>query len=183
MTHPLGFVVCGAPLASRSAEVAGALVARGWELAIGITSAGAEWIEPDRLSKAAEREVSVRRRLPTEERRTARPNRVVVFPLTFNTANKIATGIMDNHVTGTLCDALAVGAPIVAALMVSNRLWGHPAWTETLDRLSRAGVRFVDLSTGELGPPTPVQSGTGGEIVDSFDPAWIVAAVESIPAR
>lgn len=182
MSDPLGFVVCGAPLASRSAEVARALVARGWELAIGVTDAGAEWVDSERLSEAAEREVSVRRRLPTEERRSARPSRVVAFPLTFNTANKIAAGIMDNHVTGTLCDALGTGAPIVAALMVSNRLWGHPAWKMTLDRLVGAGVRFVDLSTGAIQSPAPLQSGTGGQVVDAFDPEWMVAAVESLPA-
>jgi hypothetical protein len=88
---------------------------------------------------------------------------------------------MDNHVTGTLCDALGTGAPIVATLMVSNRLWGHPAWSETLARLDGAGVRFLDPRTGHIGPPTPVESGTGGQVVDGFDPAWVVNAVRALP--
>jgi phosphopantothenoylcysteine synthetase/decarboxylase len=181
MTAPLGFVVCGAPLAARSAEVARSLVAEGWELAVGVTEAATEWIDPQQLTEASEQPASVRRRRPTEQRRSPRPDRVVAFPLTFNTANKIAHGIMDNHVTGTLCDALGVGAPIVAALMVSTRLWGHPAWSMTLTRLENAGVRFLDTRTGHVGPPTPVESGSGGQVVDSFDPAWVVNAVKSLP--
>src|SRR5438552_1282720 len=102
MAGPLGFVVCGAPLAARAADVAVALAVAGWELAIGVSEAGVEWIDPEQLSRAAEVDVGTRRRLPTEERRTDRPDRAVAFPLTFNTANKIAAGIMDNHVTGTL---------------------------------------------------------------------------------
>jgi phosphopantothenoylcysteine synthetase/decarboxylase len=105
----------------------------------------------------------------------------VAFPLTFNTANKVVHGIMDNHVTGTLCDALGTGAPILASLMVSTRLWGHPAWSETLTRLTEAGVVFLDPRTGEVGPPAPVESGTGGAIVDQFDPAWVVNAVKTLP--
>jgi hypothetical protein len=46
MTAPLGFVVCGAPLAARSADVARSLVGAGWDLSIGVTGAAAEWINP-----------------------------------------------------------------------------------------------------------------------------------------
>lgn len=181
MTAPLGLVVCGAPLATRAAEVARALAGAGWLLSVGLTSAAAEWIEPQQLGEAADQPASTRRRRPTEERRSPRPDRVVAFPLTFNTANKVVHGIMDNHVTGTLCDALGTGAPILASLMVSTRLWGHPAWSETLTRLTEAGVVFLDPRTGEVGPPAPVESGTGGAIVDQFDPAWVVNAVKTLP--
>lgn len=68
------------------------------------------------------------------------PDRVVAFWLTFNTANKIANGIMDNRVSGTLCDALRTGAPILAVLMVSNRLRTYPAWEAPSRRSDRDGV-------------------------------------------
>jgi hypothetical protein len=137
---PLGFVVCGAPLAARSAEVARSLVRAGWDLTVGATLSASEWIDPQQLSDAAGQPTSTRLRRPIEKRRTPRPDRVVAFPLTFNTANKIAHGIMDNDVAGTLCDALAVGVPILATLMVSDRLWGHPAWSATMTTLEAAGV-------------------------------------------
>ncbi len=182
MTAPVGLVVCGAPLASRAADVARALAADGYQLAVGLSEAGSEWIDTDQLASAAEQPAAVRRRAPTEQRRTPRPDRVVAFPLTFNTANKIAAGIMDNHVTGTLCDALGSGAPIVATLMVNDRLWRHPVWASTLARLSDAGVRFLDPHTGHVGAPVPVASGTGDDVVRGFDPAWILNAVKAIRA-
>lgn len=36
MTAPLGLVVCGAPLATRAAEVARALAGAGWVLSVGL---------------------------------------------------------------------------------------------------------------------------------------------------
>lgn len=180
MTAPLGFVVCGAPLAARAPEVAAALVAHGWELAVGITDAGTEWADPDKLAAASRSSTGGS---DSEQRRTPRPNRVLAFPLTFNTANKIATGVMDNHVTGMLCDALGTGSPVLATLMVNDRLWGHPAWTATLDRLTAAGVRFLDPRVGYVTRPAPVPSGTGGEVVKNFDPRWIVDAVAALPDR
>lgn len=181
MTAPLGLVVCGAPLAARAVEVARALAADGWSLAVGLSEAGAEWIDAQQLTEAANEPAATRRRAASEPRRAPRPDRVVAFPLTFNTANKIAAGIMDNHVTGTLCDALGNGSPIVATLMVNDRLWGHPAWPGTLAWLGDAGVRFLDPRTGHIDAPAPVLSGTGEQVVRDFDPAWIVNAVKAIP--
>lgn len=176
---PLGLVVCGAPLASRAADVAHELTRAGWPLTVGITQAATDWMDPDALSEAATVPTAIRRRLPDEGRASGRPDRVVAFPLTFNTANKIARGVMDNHVTGTLCDALGTRAPIIASLFVNDRLWDHPVWASTLDALSGAGVVFLDPHTGRLGEPVAVRSGTGGDVVDAFDPTWVVDALAS----
>ena len=181
MMAPLGFVVCGAPLAARAIDVARALTDEGWTLSIGVSKAGAEWVDPDKLAAIGEHAIATGRRHATEQRRTPRPEQVVAFPMTFNTANKIAAGIMDNHVTGTLCDALGTGAPVLATLMVNDRLWGHPTWRSTLDRLTAANVRFLDPRVGDVTRPEPVPSGTGGKVVDGFDPRWIVGAVAALP--
>jgi phosphopantothenoylcysteine synthetase/decarboxylase len=154
----LTLVVCGAPLAARAGEVADAL-REGWSVSVVVTDAAGQWFVK-----------------PSEHDRP-RPALVVACPLTFNTANKVAAGIMDTSAAGTLCDALGAGVPVVAVPMVNNRLWGHPAWASTLRTLAEAGVRFVDPRTGEVGEPRPVQSGTGPEVVAAFDPAWVVAAI------
>lgn len=182
MTVPLGFVVCGAPLAARAAEVARALVQDGHVLSTSLTQSATEWIAPDVLATAAEEAVSTPHRRPSEQRRTPRPNQIVIFPLTFNTANKLAQGIMDNHATGTLCDALGTGSPILATLTVSTRLWGHPVWSGTLARLADHGVIFLDPSDGSVGPPAAVESGSGGVVVKRFDPQWVVRALSSLPS-
>jgi hypothetical protein len=154
----LTLVVCGAPLAARAADVADALRER-WSVSVVATDAANQWFSE-----------------PSEHDRP-RPDLVVACPLTFNTANKAAAGIMDTSAAGALCDALGAGVPVVAVPMVNNRLWGHPEWASTLQTLAGAGVRFVDLRSGQVGDPVPVQSGTGPEVVAGFDPAWVVAAV------
>jgi phosphopantothenoylcysteine synthetase/decarboxylase len=154
----LTLVVCGAPLAARTAEVADALRER-WSVSVVVTDAAAQW--------CAERNDLDR----------PRPDAVVACPLTFNTANKVAAGIMDTSAAGALCDALGAGVPVVAVPMVNNRLWGHPVWASTLRTLAGAGVRFVDPQSGRVGDPAPVQSGTGLDVVAAFDAAWVVAAV------
>ena len=156
--RPLTLVVCGAPLAARAGEVADAL-REDWSVSIVVTDAAGQWF------------------LEPSEHDRPRPDLVVACPLTFNTANKVAAGIMDTSAAGALCDALGAGVPTVAVPMVNNRLWGHPVWQSTLQTLSDAGVRFVDPQSGRVGAPAPVRSGTGPEVVAAFDPEWVVAAV------
>jgi hypothetical protein len=154
----LTLVVCGAPLAARTGEVANRLRER-WSVSLVVTDAAGQWCG----------------RPPDQDR--PRPDLVVACPLTFNTANKVAAGIMDTSAVGALCDALGAGVPVVAVPMVNNRLWGHPVWASTLRTLAEAGVRLVDPQTGEVGEPGPVRSGTGPEVVAAFDPAWVVGAI------
>jgi hypothetical protein len=154
----LTLVVCGAPLAARAGEVADALSVR-WSVSVVATDAASQWFDE------------------RSEHDRPRPDAVVACPLTFNTANKVAAGIMDTSAAGALCDALGAGVPIVAVPMVNNRLWGHPVWASTLRTLSDAGVQSVNPQSGRVGDPAPVRSGTGPEVVAAFDPAWVVAAV------
>jgi hypothetical protein len=156
--QPLTLVVCGAPLAARAAEVVDALNSR-WSVSTVVTDAAGQWFGQPFDGDGP------------------RPDVVVACPLTFNTANKVAAGIMDRSAAGVLCDALGAGIPVVAVLMVNNRLWGHPAWASTLRTLTNAGIRFVDPQSGRGGDPGPVQSGTGSEVVAAFDPSWVVDAV------
>jgi hypothetical protein len=156
--RPLTLVVCGAPLAARAGEVADAL-RDGWSVSVVVTDAAGQWFPG------------------LSEHDRPRPDLVVACPLTFNTANKVAAGIMDSSAAGALCDALGAGVPVVAVPMVNNRLWGHPVWASTLRTLAGAGVRFLDPRSGRVGDPEPVKSATGPEVVSGFDPAWVVAAV------
>jgi hypothetical protein len=63
--------------------------------------------------------------------------------------------------------------------MVNHKLWGHPSLSRSVDALRGAGVRFLDVQTGEPGL-SPVRSGSGDEVVKKFEPGWLMAAVESI---
>lgn len=93
MSARLTLVVCGAPLAARSEELAAELAALGWDVTTVLSPAAQGW-----------------RSAAPEERSDQRPAAVLAFPLTFNTANKVAVGIMDTPAAGVLCDALAPGS-------------------------------------------------------------------------
>ena len=60
--------------------------------------------------------------------------------------------------------------------MVNERLWSHPAWGTSLARLQDAGVTFLDIRTGRA-ELQAVPSGTGADVVERFDPSWIMSAL------
>lgn len=155
----LGIVVCGAPLASRAADLAGAAAKAGWVVALTLTDAAEQWVRSPGL--------------PTVDRAL---DALVVCPLTFNTANKWAVGIADTSWLGVLNESLAADLPIVAVPMVNETLWRHPAWNATLARLSDAGATLLDPATGER-RPRPVPHGSGDRIAAAFDPDWVLAAL------
>lgn len=87
---------------------------------------------------------------------------VLVCPLTLNTLSGWATGRNDSAALGVLNGALGLGTPVLAVPTQTVRLTSHPAYPEHLATLSRAGVTFLDLTTGRPNTtPAPIPSGTG----------------------
>lgn len=160
----LSLVVCGAPLARRAYDVAAALTDAGWSVSIIATSAAEPWLGAG---------VATTLRQP-EQPKPARPDAIIVCPMTFNTANKWALGIADSQPLSLLAESLGAGISMVAVPFVNEFLAGHPSWSESLARLSRAGVRLVDPAPGH---PGPLRSGTGEHVTARFDPSRLVAAL------
>ena len=165
----LSLVVCGAPLANRAVDVAGALADAGWTVSVMLTDAATAWHDDavDTSTHAAQL------RRPNDPK-PPRPDAVVVCPMTFNTGNKWAHGIADTQPLSLLAEALGAGIPAVAVPFVNQSLAGHPTWSESLARLLAAGVRLVDPDPDQ---PGALRSGTGDEIATSFDPARVIAAL------
>lgn len=176
MTDALTLVVCGAPLAERAADVATALADTGWSVTVAASPASRRWLDLDAIKSATGRSAVFDQREEGQQR-GARPAAVVACPLTMNSAAKAATGIMDTYATGVLVDAVAVGTPLTLVVMVSNRLWPHPAWARHLQSLSEAGARYVDPVSGRVGTPVPVASGTGPDVVEGFDAVGLAKIV------
>lgn len=171
--HALTLVVTGAPLARRTVAVATALRAAGWDVNLTLSSASAAWVTPSDL-------VGTGLGLREHGSGRPRPSVVIACPLTFNSANKLSLGVSDEPHLGVLNDALGAGATIVAVPFVSDRLWGHPQWETTLERLRDAGVSLLDPHGGAA--LEPVTSGTGDQVAGDFDPAWIVNRLkETLP--
>lgn len=176
VTTALTLVVCGAPLAARTPDTAAALADAGWAVTVVASPASRAWLDSAAVERVTGRPVLFDQRQP-DQARGERPAAVVACPLTMNSGSKAATGVMDTYATGVLCDALAMRLPLTVVVMVSSRLWGHPAWAGHLDTFTAAGARFVDPKSGLVGKPEPVQSGTGADLVAGFDPAALARAV------
>ena len=164
----LTLVVCGAPLATRADDIATALGSSGWVVTQIFTSAATSWLG------STTRESTFRH---PDEPKSRRPDGVVVCPMTFNTANKWASGVADTPALSLLCEALGAAKPIIAVPFVNESLWGHPAWAKSLARLQDAGVRLVDPANGSQ-VARPLTSGTGQSVAEGFDPSWVIAALQ-----
>ncbi|SRR6266498_3641143 len=169
----LTLVVCGAPLADRAPDIAAAAVGSGWSVYVVVTPSALSWVDREAVRRLTGFPVRVEYRAPDQPKQVPEPDAVVVCPATFNTVNKWAAGVADNYAMGVLCEALNYLAPIVAIPMLKDELWRHPAWQPSIDRLSTAGVTFLDVHTGRVGAQ-PVASGTGSAVAAGFDPAWIL---------
>lgn len=174
---PLAIVACGAPLASRTAEVARCFQDAGWTVRVVATRDAMAWVPDVEVNDVTGFPTLVEQRQPGGIKRFPPPAHVVVCPATFNTVNKLAAGIADTYAHSFLSEALATGTPITVAPMISTKLWGHPVLPHSLDTLATAGVRYVDVRSGRVGPAEPVESGSGDQVVEAFDPGWLVAAV------
>lgn len=183
MPEHLALVACGAPLAARVHDVAALAVETGWLVRVVATPSAMSWVKAGEVEKVTGFPVLVEQRQPGQAKRFPPPTQVVVCPATFNTVNKLAAGIMDTYAAGLLCEAFASQIPLTVAPMVSSRLWPHPAWQRNLDLLTAAGVTFIDIQTGHARRPAAVQSGTGGDVIAAFDPAWVLPRPPGNPQK
>ncbi len=150
----------------------------GWEVHLVGTPSARDWIGADEALSRLGVSPRFTFRSPDQSRPTD-PDVVVVCPATFNTINKVATGIADNYATSLICETIGAGAPLLIAPMVNHQLWGHPVLSSSFASLSDAGVGFLDVQTGERGL-SPIRSGSGEHVVKRFQPSWLAAAVQSM---
>jgi phosphopantothenoylcysteine synthetase/decarboxylase len=174
---PLALIVCGAPLAARTPDIAEAAVSAGWDVSVTATMAALSWLDEARIVALTGQPLRTEQR-PPDQPKPPRPAAVLVGPATFNTVNKLAAGIADNPACSLLCECVGAGIPVVAVPMVNERLWSHPAWPSSLAVLRDAGVTFIDVRTGATDLQA-VPSGTGGDVVEAFDVSWAVSALPS----
>lgn len=175
MSGTCTLLVCAAPLARRAPHVAAALKAGGWEVAAVLTPCASDWVDHDAVTEAIGSPPLVGFRDHTTGPSPRAADVVVICPITFNTVAKAAIGIADTYAHSLIAEYLGQSTPIVAVPMVNANLWGHPSWLPHTDYLAKAGVRFLDPHTGHP-DLVPVQSGTGQQVTDALDPAWLVAA-------
>ncbi|WP_018548622.1 flavoprotein [Streptomyces sp. LaPpAH-108] len=136
-------VVCAAGIADGVGTLIAAARTRGWEVGVIATPAAVNgFFDLAAAEELTGRTVRSAWRTPRDPRPFPPPDAVVVAPATFNTVNKWAAGIADTLAVGTLCEALGLGVPIVVLPRVGEALAAHPAYAESVARLTGLGVRF-----------------------------------------
>lgn len=120
---------------------------RGWTVGVILSPTAAEWLDDKRLAEFTGCIVRSAPRMPTEDDPLPDADAVLAAPLTFNSLNKWAAGLADTAAVGNLCESLGAGVPIVAAPCVNDELRRHPAYSDSIERLSAAGVHFIDPDT------------------------------------
>ncbi|TDD15772.1 flavoprotein [Kribbella turkmenica] len=166
----LYIVVCGAPLASRTADGVKAARANGWDPYVIPTEAAMPWLADQDLGNAP---VITGNRTPDQPKRTPPADAVAVVPITFNTLNAWANGNANTYPLTTLCAALGSHTPTVAVPFAKHDLAGHPAWLASLAVLRYAGVILADPHDGAENTVAPITSGTGETVANGFRWEWV----------
>ncbi|MFF6996758.1 flavoprotein [Streptomyces sp. NPDC008313] len=137
-------VVCAAGVAQDVGRLLTAAHERNWETGVIATPQGLGFIDVAAVEERTGHPVRSAWRLPGDPRPFPAPDAVVVAPATFNTVNKWAAGTADTLALGTLCEAYGLGVPLAVLPCVNDALAAHPAYRESVERLTGMGVRFVD---------------------------------------
>jgi phosphopantothenoylcysteine decarboxylase len=137
-------VVSAAPPVLRIEELVNALSADGWSVCVIASPTAASWVDLDALAGRTGSLTQVHARSPQEEVSLPRADAVLAAPITFNTINKWAAGTSDTLALGVLNEMLGADVPLVAAPCVKSVLRTHPAYDESVARLTCAGVSMMD---------------------------------------
>jgi phosphopantothenoylcysteine synthetase/decarboxylase len=72
------------------------------------------------------------------------PGVVVVVPCSFNSLNKLATGVADNLALSITAEAIGRKTPVVVAISVNAPLWAHPLAPRSTAALRGWGCHVLD---------------------------------------
>lgn len=149
MTGALYVLACGAGPARDLADLARLAIADGWDVYVGATPAGWEFLDVDQLTELTGHQP----RHHWSGRTSGWPpaDGIVVAPATLNTVNKIAAGITDTWAVNVVVECMGMGVPIVIAPNVNPALGRHPRFRQNIIDLRTWGVTVLWTSDPE--PP------------------------------
>jgi phosphopantothenoylcysteine decarboxylase/phosphopantothenate--cysteine ligase len=165
MTKNVALGVGGGIAAYKAAELARALMERGFSVQVLMTRSAEEFIRPLTFAALTGRKVlthlfgaaSPEDTLASaiEHVRVAQENQVLVIaPATADLLAKLANGLADDLLTTTY---LAFTGPVVLAPAMNTNMWNHPATQENLAKLRARGHAIIEpddgiLACGMVGP-------------------------------
>ena len=166
MTRALYVFACGAEPARDLTALARLAASAGWDVHVGATPSGWEFLDVEALRALTSREP--RHHWSARSSRWPPAEAVVVAPATLNTVDKIAAGITDTWAVNVVVECLGLGVPIVIAPNVNPALGRHPRFRANVADLRSWGVTVLWHPDGADPPNWMVP---WGQIVAALPPS------------
>ncbi|BAJ28271.1 hypothetical protein KSE_24570 [Kitasatospora setae KM-6054] len=143
-------VVAGIGDAARSG------LARGWDVAVGLTPSAREWLAArvPELEELTGHPVKSAYRWPGQPDVLPPADAVLFAPATFNSVNGLALGLTSSWVVGYAAEAAGKGVPVLVMPCVNTALAAHPQFPRSVAALREAGMRVL-LGEGGFVPGEP----------------------------
>jgi len=145
--------VTGSIAAYKAADLCSRLVKAGHEVTVVMTRGATQLVGPLTFASLTGRPVLTNMWDREEWARvehvdlTDGADLVVVAPATANLLGKAAHGIADDMLTTVL---LAAGSPVLCCPAMNPRMWANPMVRENVERLRKAGWRFLEPAEGTV---------------------------------
>ena len=150
-TSVLYVIVCASPPAQRIDHLVRLAQERGWDVCVLTTPSARRFVNVDDLERLTGHPVRSEYKHPEEPDVLPPADAVIVAPATVNTINKWAAGICDTLALGIIVEGIGLKLPIVAVPYSNDAHMAHPAFTESIARLTSWGVRVVKRSSAQDG--------------------------------
>ncbi len=148
MATPTYLIVTGASVARRTPEVLRALAPGAGRLLTLLTPGARRVVSPRELALVPGHRI-VESYFDDAVLPRPAPGVVVIAPCTFNTLNKLATGIADNQALSIAAQAIGRRTPVIVAIAVNTPLWAHPRAQESAAALRTWGCTVLDPVTAD----------------------------------
>mgnify|MGYP001268948930 CR=1 FL=1 len=145
--------ITGSLAAYKAADIASKLTQAGSRVEVIMTESATKFITPLTLRSTTGRPVATSMWEPIPEFRVAHialaeaADVVTIAPATANIIAKLATGISDDMLTGTV---LATKAPVIIAPAMNTNMFRNPITQENLSKLKARGFIIVEPAYGHL---------------------------------
>lgn len=157
-SQPVLYVIaCGGRPAGQLPEFVRFAQGLNWDVCVIATPDGTKFLDTGQLAELTGHPVRAHYKNPDEPDVLPAPDAFVIAPATFNTMNKLASGISDTLALGLVHEGVGLGLPIIAAPWPSIQLYRHPVFEHSLATLRQWGMTVVVdpacLPQASEGPP------------------------------
>ncbi len=175
----LYIIACGAPPTRDVGRLARLTQDDDWDVCVLTTPSGRKFADVTALEEMTKHPVRSDYKNPGEPDVLPSPDAIVVAPATVNTINKWSAGICDTLALGILVEAIGKQLPVVVMPFTNRAHAAHPAFPESIRRLSSWGVKVL------FGPDVyPLHDpGTGSSHLHLFPWAQAAQAIAALPAN